>query len=65
MTKAEAITLIITVAMGLIALGFCGFYWIKWRDRKLVIQTLFVVFGLCVAAGLLMLLLLVLPFPSV
>jgi hypothetical protein len=65
MTNVEAMILIITVAMGLIALSSLGLYWIKWREPQPMTQVLFLVFGLCVAAGVLMLVLLVLNFPSV
>ena len=65
MTNAEAITQLVTVAIALIALGSLGLLWVKRRELKLITKVLFLVFGLCVTAGVLMLLLLVLPFPSV
>jgi hypothetical protein len=65
MTNAEAVALIVTAAIFLIALGSWGLYWAKWRGSKLVTQVLFLVSGLCIAAGLLMFILLVLEWPSV
>jgi hypothetical protein len=85
MTNAEAIAIVVTVAMGLVALGSCGLYWIKWRELKLTTRhgaqelksmrhmvitqlsrrVLTLAFGMSVAAGVLMLILLVLKWPSV